>query len=97
MRIKSELEIISPASEENEKGALQSDEKINTGKPIFKAKSFNTFAQSCPIILNFCNNALAKIMRKSGAITVNICVIWLYYLFDRRFRKYFNHEFEPIR
>ena len=72
----SEFEIISPASVENEKGALESAEKINTGSPIFRAKSFKTLDQSSPRFLNFCSNALAKIMRNNGAITVNICVIW---------------------
>ena len=70
-----ELEIINPASVEKEKGALESAEKINTGKPIFRANSFKTVDQLSPIILNFCSNALAKIMRKSGAITVNISII----------------------
>ncbi len=71
----SEFEIISPASVENEKGALESAEKINTGNPIFRANSFKTVDQLSPIFLNFCSNALAKIIRNSGAITVSIWII----------------------
>lgn len=70
-----EFEIMSPASVEKEKGALERAEKIRTGKPILKANSFKTLDQLSPIFLNFCSNALAKIMRKSGAMTVKIAIM----------------------
>lgn len=73
--INSEFEIIRLASVENEKGVLESAEKINTGNPIFRANSFKTVDQLSPIFLNFCSNTPAKIMRKSGAITVSTWII----------------------
>ena len=73
LNINSELETMSGVSVRNEKEVLIRAEKINTGKPIFRANSFNTVDQSSPMFLKRCNSALAKIIRNSGAITTNIC------------------------
>ena len=73
IRRNSELETINNSSAVlKEKEVLASAEKIKAGKPIFKANSFKTLDQSSPIFLNFCNKAVAKIIKKSGAMTDNI-------------------------
>ena len=67
-----EFAIISDASAVNEKEVFARAENISIGRPILRANSFKTLLHSSPIFLNFCSNALAKIIRNSGAIIVSI-------------------------
>ena len=70
-----EFAMIKDDSALNEKEVSARAENISAGNPMLRANSFRTLRQSSPMFLNFCRNALAKIIRNSGAIIVSIWII----------------------